>query len=145
MNVDLFGNAIVEDVEYSTQKQSINPFDYVKHIGNKTRPETCEDYNPFLTNLSFSQRKDTVIYANEMNRYHNLGNLEQFDFYYHSLPKKNLFAKWNKKSKYEYVDAIKEYYGVSETVALSYEKSLTFEQKDYIIDFLSKQKGGKNK
>ena len=143
MNVDLFGNAIIEEQDLDVKVKKKSPFDYITNIAKKTQPEDYEDYNPFLTNLSFSQRKDLVVYANEMNKYHLLENQSQFDFYYYGLPKKNLFAKWSKKDDYQYIDDIKEYYQVAEKVALTYLKVLTTEQKEAISNDVKRQKGGK--
>ena len=143
MNIDLFGNAIINDEVIETKVKRKNPFDFINNIAKKIEPEDYDDYNPFLTNLSFSQRQDLVIFANEMNKYHSLDNHSQFDFYYYGLPKKNLFSKWNKKSEHEYVDSIKEYFNVPETVALNYLKVLTVEQKHQIAAHVKTQKGGK--
>ena len=143
MNVDLFGNIIVEEQPYEVKVQKKNPFDYTKDIGDKSYPDDFKDYNPWLTNSSFSQRKDTIIYANEMNKYHQLGHREQFDFYYHSLPKKKYFAKWAKAVKSEYTDAIMWYFDVSYKVAKQYEKVLKKEQMESITIKYNNRKGGK--
>lgn len=143
MKIDLFGNAVVEDFEETQKVSKKSPFDYVNDIAKKTYPNSFEDYNAFLTNLSFSQRNDLVIFANEMNRYYELPEQCQFDFYYHSLPKKNLFAKWAKKVNVENLDSIKEFYDVSEKVALQYEKVLTEEQKEKIVRNIKERYGGK--
>ena len=143
MNIDLFGNAIIEDLEETAKPKSVNPFDFINNIAKKTQPDSFDDYNPFLTNLSFSQRKDLVVYANEMNRYYDLPNECQFDFYFHSLPKKNLFAKWSKKINVEHLESIKAYYEVSDKVALQYNKTLTEEQKQEIVHFVRVRNGGK--
>ena len=143
MNVDLFGNAIIDDIQPDVKVKKKNPFDFINNIAKKVEPEDYEDYNPFLTNLSFSQRQDLVIYANEMNKYHSLDNHSQFDFYYYGLPKKNLFSKWSKKSEHDYIDSVKEYYNVPESVALNYLKVLTVEQKEYIQSHIGSRKGGK--
>lgn len=145
MNVDLFGNAIVEEQDFEVKVKKQSPFDFINDISKKHRPEDFENYNPFITNLSFSQRKDLVIFANEMNKYHQLLNQPQFDFYYYGLPKKNLFAKWNKKDNYDCLDDIKEYFGVNTRVAVSYLKVLTTEQKKMITDDINQREGGKAK
>jgi len=144
MNIDLFGNIIVEEQEVEVKRTKRSPFDYTNDIANKTYPESFDDYNAFLTNASFSQRKDTVIYANEMNKYHMLDDRAQFDFYYHSLPKKKYFAKWAKQVKTEYTDSIMWYFDVSYKVAKQYEKVLKKEQMDSIKVRYEKKHGGKN-
>lgn len=144
MNVDLFGNLIIEEESYEPKVQKKNPFDFSRDISDKTYPDEFNGYNAFLTNAAFSQRKDTVIYANEMNKYHQLGDREQFDFYYHSLPKKKYFAKWAKAVKSDYTDSIKWYFDVSYKVAKQYEKVLKKEQMDTIKDKYDKKEGGRN-
>ena len=96
-----------------------------------------------MINLGFSQRNDTVFYANELNKYHQLGNKEQFDFYYHSLAKKKYFAKWAKAPKEVAILYICEYFNVSQRVAKEYANTLTSEQIKEIKKFVNSSKGGK--
>lgn len=142
MNIDLFGNVIVEEQEVEVKRTKRSPFDYTNDIANKTYPDNIDDYNPYLANISFSQRQDTVIYANEMNKYNSLGKREQFDFYYYTLPKKKYFAKWAKAVKSDYTDAIMWYFEVSYKVAKQYEKVLKKEQMEIILEKYNKRKGG---
>lgn len=143
MEIDIFGNLIVEEEVYEAKVTKKSPFDYNSDISDKNRPDDFKDYNPYLTNASFSQRKDTVIYANELNKYHQLGNREQFDFYYYSLPKKKYFAKWAKAVKSDYTDSIMWYFEVSYKVAKQYEKVLKKEQMDTIKNKYETRKGGR--
>lgn len=143
MEINLFGEVIVPEEEIDVKIIKKSPFDYTKDIGDKTYPEDFKDYNPWLTNSSFSQRKDTVLYANEMNRYYELSSKTQFDFYYHALPKKKYFAKWAKAVKSEYTESIMWYFDVSYKVAKQYEKVLKKEQMDTIKDKYNNRKGGK--
>ena len=143
MNVDLFGNIIVEEQEVNITTYKRSPFDFNNDISDKNYPDEFKDYNPFLTNASFSQRKDTVIYANELNKYHTLGKREQFDFYYYTLPKKKYFAKWAKAVKSDYTDSIIWYFNVSYKVAKQYEKVLKKEQMDMILEKFNNRKGGR--
>ena len=144
MEIDLFGNIIVQEQEVEVKRTKRSPFDYTNDIANKTYPDSIDDYNPFLANASFSQRQDTVIYANELNKYHGLGKREQFDFYYYTLPKKKYFAKWAKTVKSEYTDSIMWYFEVSYKVAKQYEKVLKKEQMESIKVRYEKKHGGRN-
>ena len=143
MNVDLFGNLIVEEVIETPKVVKKSPFEYTTAIGEKKYPDDMSGYNPWLANSAFSQRKDTVIYANEINKYHQLGNREQFDFYYYSLPKKKYFAKWAKAVKSQHSDAIMEYYNVGPKKAEEYEKVLTAAQIEIIEEWYNNHKGGR--
>ena len=144
MEVDLFGNLIVSEEPIDVKVKKRSPFEYTNDIGKKTYSDDLTDYNAFLTNASFSQRKDTVIYANEMNKYHMLGNRPQYDFYFYSLPKKAYFAKWAKKVKTDYTESIIWYFNVSYKVAKQYEKVLKKEQMDTIKAKYDKREGGRN-
>lgn len=144
MNIDLFGNLIVEEPEIEAPKaQKISPFEYTTAIADKKYPDNFDGYNAWLTNSSFSQRQDTVFYANEINKYHRLGDREQFDFYYYSLPKKKYFAKWAKADKSKNTDAICFYYSVSAKVAEQYEKVLNDVQIKHINSWFNNKEGGK--
>lgn len=143
MEIDLFGNIIQKDQEVDLSVEKDSPFVYMNYISNKKYPSSFDGYNSFLTNLGFSQRKDTVLYANEMNKYSDLEDKAQFDFYYHSLPKKNYFAKWAKKVKTEDTEMIMEYFKVSYKVAKQYEKILKEDQLQQIKKWFETRKGGK--
>lgn len=143
MNVDLFGNLIVEEVEEVFKPIKKNPFDYVGYIGDKKYPDDLTGYNSWLINSGFSQRKDTVFAANEMNKYHNLGDREQFDFYYHSLPKRKYFAKWAKSTKSDCQAAIMAYYHVGPQKADEFERVLKKDQIKSIIDWYVNKEGGR--
>jgi hypothetical protein len=93
----------------------MNPFEYIKAI-NDTKKDIMEDekgYNPFIVNRGLSYFPDTVLFANEMNRYHHTPNRLQFDFLINIVRKRKRFSKWNKKNDSVNVDAVKQYYGYS--------------------------------
>ena len=73
-------------------------------------------------------RSDTVHFANEMNKYDNVSEEEQYAFYFHGMPKNSYFAKWQKMTKTDGVDEVAEYFGVSKRTAVDYCKVLTPEQ-----------------
>jgi len=143
VKIDLFGNAIQEYIDEVQQPKKKSPFDFIKSIGSKKKQEDLEGYNKWIINAAFSMRKDTVIYANEMNRYPDLSEQEQHDFYFHGLPNRSYFAKWAKATKIEKLETIMEYYEVSEKVAKDYLKILTSEQVTKIEKEIERRKGGK--
>ena len=102
----------------------MNPFDYLKAI-NETKKDIMVDdiaereYNPFIINRGLSFFKDTILYANEMNRYHHLDNRVQFDFFINIIRKKKRWSKWIKASDVDNLELIKEYYGYSNEKAKS--------------------------
>jgi len=142
VEVDIFGNLIVEEKEVEKKVTKPSPFTFSNDIANKKYPSSFDGYNAYLLNLSLSQRKDTVLYANEMNKYHQLPIRSQFDFYFYGLPKKPLFAKWAKASKEDNIDAVREYYNCSVKEAQSYLRVLTIPQLSEIEEWFAKYKGG---
>lgn len=96
----------------------MNPFDYVSAI-NSTKENIMVDdlaekaYDSFLTNRALSYFKDTVLYANEMNRYHQIDSRLQFDFLINIVRKGKRFSKWAKAENPDDLNVVKEYYGYS--------------------------------
>ena len=93
----------------------MNPFELIKSISSTKKDilENEKDYNAFMVNRGLSYFPDTVIYANEMNKYHHLDGRLQFDFLINIVRKRNRFSKWNKSVESESINTIKEYYGYS--------------------------------
>lgn len=143
MEVDLFGNIIHRQKEFVVEEQKINPFDLLRSISKKIYPKSINGFNKFLTNLAMSQRGDTILYANEMNKNTQITDQMCFDFYFYGLPKKNYWSSWAKNFKSEYNECIKEYFDVSSSVAKQYEKLLNEDQKKYILNWFESRKGGK--
>jgi hypothetical protein len=93
----------------------MNPFDYVNSI-NYTKKDVMEDektYNGFMVNRSLSYFPDTVVLANEMNKYHHLDNRLQYQFLINIVRKRKRFSKWVKPELENDLELVKEYYGYS--------------------------------
>ena len=93
----------------------MNPFDYVNSI-NYSKKDIMEDektYNGFMVNRSLSYFPDTVVIANEMNRYHHLDNRLQYQFLINMVRKRKRFSKWVKPELENDLESVKEYYGYS--------------------------------
>ena len=119
----------------------MKPFDYVNSINftkknlmkNTANDELAEkDYVPFLTNKTLSYITDTLLYANEMNRYHFLDKRLQYEFYLNSIRKKKRFAKWAKADDNDEVMMVQEYFKFSPQKAKAALKVLTPTQKNII-------------
>ena len=93
----------------------MNPFELIKSISNTKKDilENEKDYNAFMVNRGLSYFPDTVIYANEMNKFHHLDSRLQYHFLINTIRKRNRFSKWNKSIESENINAIKKYYGYS--------------------------------
>ena len=126
----------------------MNPFDYLKAI-NETKKDIMVDdiaekeYNPFIINRGLSFFRDTILYANEMNRYHHLDHRLQFDFFINIIKKKKRWSKWVKPQEVANLELIKEYYGYSNEKAKSALSLMSNEQIEELKQRI--YKGGKRK
>ena len=124
----------------------MHPFEYIKAI-NETKKDIMVDdiaekgYNPFIINRNFSFFNDTILYANEMNRFHHLDHRLQFDFFINIIKKKKRWSKWVKPQDVENLELIKQHYGYSNDKAKSVLELFNNEQ----IEELKRKgfKGGK--
>ena len=93
----------------------MNPFELIKSISNDKKDiiENEKDYNAFMVNRGLSYFPYTVIYANEMNKFHHLDGRLLYQFLINTIRKRNRFSKWNKSIESENISAIKQYYGYS--------------------------------
>ena len=96
----------------------MNPFEYLKAINDTKKDIMVDDisekgYNAYMVNRGLSYFNDTVVIANEMNRYHHIDNRLQFDFYINIVRKRKRFSKWLKPETVSDVEVVKEYYGYS--------------------------------
>lgn len=124
----------------------MNPFEYIKSINDTKKDIMVDDvaekgYTPFIINRNFSFFNDTVLYANEMNRYHHLDHRLQFDFFINIIKKKKRWSKWVKPQDIENLELIKQHYGYSNEKAKSVLELFNNEQ----IEELKRKgfKGGK--
>ena len=104
----------------------MKPFDYINSInftkknlmkGSENDELAEKGYVPYITNKTLSYFTDTLLYANEMNRYHFLDNRLQYEFYLNTLRKKKRFAKWAKADISNDLEMIQNYFNYSITKA----------------------------
>lgn len=124
------------------------PFDFINTVNNKTAKIEMDqvgqkDYTPYIINRGFSNNMQTVMFANEMNRYSNLPKEWQYDFYYYGIPKGKRFDKWAKKEKTEIeIENIMQFYHINNKRAVEFSKILNTEQLTVIKTKLNR--GGNN-
>ena len=111
----------------------MNPFEYVNAVNSTKKDIMIDDvaekaYNPFMVNRSLSYFADTVLAANEMNRYAHTDNRLQFDFLINIIRKRKRFSKWFKPEQISDLDAVKIYYGYSNEKARQIITLLSTEQ-----------------
>ena len=124
----------------------MNPFEYLKAINDTKKDIMVDDvaekgYNSFMVNRGLSYHHDTVLLANEMNRYHHLDSRLQFSFLINTVRKKKRYSKWAKAINPDNIEVVKEYYGYSNEKARQVLTILSNEQ----IEELKKKvyKGGR--
>lgn len=126
--------------------QIMNPFEYVNSINYSKKnimdsPEKEKGYNPFMINRSLSYFNDTVILANEMNKYHHLDGRLQYSFLINIVRKRKRFSKWNKPQKHNDIEVVKRYYGYSNEKA---EQVLPLLSQPQLLELRKKvNKGGR--
>ena len=111
-----------------------NPFEFIKSIPSSKKDimENEKDYNAFMVNRGLSYFPDTVLFANEMNKYPNLDKDMQYNFYLNTLRKKKRFSPWLRKEKVTDLQCVKQYYGYSNEKASQALKILSKEQLEFI-------------
>ena len=99
------------------------------------------EYPPYIINRCLSGHLDSVLFANEMNKYHFLDKDMQYEFYLNILRKRKRFSPWIKKDKDSDLEYVKRYYGYSNEKAAQVMKLLSNEQLEFIKQRL--ETGGK--
>jgi len=93
-------------------------------------------YSSFMVNRALSYHRDTVLLANEMNRFTTLDNKLKYDFLLNIVrAQKRPYSKWHKKAQNSDLSVVKEYYGYSDAKA---EEALKILSDDQITE-LKKQ------
>lgn len=111
-----------------------SPFDYVKSINTQSGViDDMSGYLPFLINRSFAMHMDTIIFAEEMNKFHDLPPRLQYLYYYVMVTPRRRFAKTPKMEDPPFLKEIMEYYQYSKEKALQALNILTPDQVQDII------------
>ncbi len=88
-----------------------------------------KSYSSFMVNRALSFHRDTVLLANEMNRYTTLDNKLKYDFLLNIVrASKRPYSKWHKKAQSRDLSVVKEYYGYSDAKAEEALKVLSDDQ-----------------
>ena len=95
-------------------------------------PDAISSYPPYIINRCLSGHLDTVLFANEMNKYSNLDKDMQYSFFLYTLRKRKRFSPWLKKEQVEDLDLVKKHYGYSNEKAKVAVSLLTKTQLEYI-------------
>tara|TARA_B100000214_G_scaffold29673_1_gene19253 strand:- start:203 stop:583 length:381 start_codon:yes stop_codon:yes gene_type:complete len=115
-------------------KDWLNSINYSKKNLIDEDPDIEKKYPAYIINRCMSGHLDAIMYANEMNLYHNLSSKLQYDFLLNILRSKKRFSPWVKKEELQNLDYVKRYYGYSnekakQVLPLLSKKELTFIQE----------------
>ena len=113
-------------------KDWLNSINFNKENLIEEDPSIIKDYAPYIINRCLSGSIDSVLFANEMNKYSFLDKDMQYSFYLNTLRKKKRFSPWLRKDKVTDLEIIKQYYGYSNEKASIALKILTPEQIKFI-------------
>jgi hypothetical protein len=108
-------------------------FDFVNDIGFTKEylytEQTKSKYESFIVNRAMSQHSDSIMYANEMNKYPELNKVLQHDFYFYVLSRKKRYGKWAKADKEDeaVLNLIIKHYKVNRVHAKQYLELMTDE------------------
>ena len=113
-------------------KDWLNSINFNKKNLIEEDPSTIKDYAPYIINRCLSGNIDSILFANEMNKYSFLDKDMQYSFSLNILRKKKRFSPWLRKDKVTDLEIIKQYYGYSNEKASNALKILTPEQINFI-------------
>ena len=77
----------------------LNAINVTKQDLIKDDPQSEKEYVSFMINRGLSHFHDTIMYANEMNKYASAPKDWQFAFYLNSIKPRKRFSKWHKKDQ----------------------------------------------
>ena len=121
-------------------KDWLNSINYSKKNLIDEDPDVEKKYPAYIINRCMSGHLDAIMYANEMNLYHNLSSKLQYDFLLNILRSKKRFSPWVKKEELKNLDYVKRYYGYSDEKAKQVLPLLSKEQLTVIQEKL--ERGG---
>ena len=84
---------------------------------------------------------DTIMFAEEMNQYHQLDPGIQFDFYFHAIRQGRRFGFPPKPEEHTHLELVADYFGYSRQKAVEALRLLTLED---IQDIMAKNDKGGN-
>ena len=113
-------------------KDWLNSINFNKEDLVKDDPSVIKDYPPYIINRCLSGHLDTILYSNEMNKYHFLDMDMKYAFYLNSVSKRKRFSPWLRKDKVSDLEHVKSYYGYSNEKATQVMKILSHEHIEFI-------------
>ncbi len=106
--INLFGkNVVIVDTEKEAEKKEKSGlpelFDWLKAMNTskadlRLKDPSMKGFDSFMINKGLGQSKDTVGFANIMNKLPNLPKEMVHLFYLHAVPRNRGYAKWSKNT-----------------------------------------------
>lgn len=132
--ITLDGSVLVDKPVEEVKITKLTFFDFVKDICEQKQylfnESTEYAFVPFMINRALSQNVDTIMWANEMNKFRHGTSEMVHDFLFYSIPKKKRYNKWAKANNEdnEKIELLMKHYNVNRRVAISYLALLTEQQ-----------------
>lgn len=111
-----------------TTPEKPNVFRYVKSIDGGYDLPIEADYNVYLYNRSYSNFPDTILFANEINKYQ-VDPQMHYDFMRGAITPAQRWAKWHKPTKHSKATLLSKYYDI--TMNLAYDYVGFFSQQEF--------------
>ena len=112
-------------------KDWLNSINYTKNLIDDD-PSLEKEYPAYIINKCLSYHTDTILLANEMNKYNSIPNKLQYDFFINTVRKRRRYSSWIHQDKIKDLDCIKRYYGYSNEKAKEALNILTKKQINFI-------------
>ena len=109
-------------------RMALNPFEFVKALNEKRDVGDSSLYTPFLSNRAFSYHLDTILIANEMNKYPDLPPEVQYAFMDQYIRKGKRFSSWYKEDNPPNLELVMEFFNCSKQKGLQALQVLTQDQ-----------------
>ena len=94
-------------------KDWLNSINHTKENLIADDPSAISSYPPYIVNRCLSGTVDSILFANEMNKYANIDKDLQYSFLLYTLRKRKRFSPWLKKEQIDNLDLVKKHYGYS--------------------------------
>ena len=104
------------------EKKKLGPFDYWKSIQTKNYLDDLSGFNRHVFETMLSNHEVYCFYVNNINTKgsHVFSKRAIYDYYYHLIPKNNVYIKYPKVKKIMELKAIQHFYKVNERIAEQY-------------------------
>lgn len=129
---------------------SVNPFSFVESV-TFSKKDLWDDNNksgyvPFIVNRQLSRFPELILYANDMNRFHQLPAELQYRYLLSTVPKRKRFAKWKKQDKDATIALIMKHFTCNPQAAEEIRQVLSTAQLQELDELYNEQPdSGKNK